>query len=313
MNSRLFYEQYWLIPEDALPEKDPTINERLRLLLKTLNAVDSYGKFVLDARYGTGYFGIKLREKGFTVVGMDISFKAIKRASAIIATGTLAQREYQTLCGLTISTYSIPYLVDLKPFLQLERTAFSKQCLRFLFCGQSVYRKGVDTLMSAFVRLATAHPQSELFIIGDGQEKANLLRMVPDELKSQIILAGSVPFEMRAASFEQADVLIHLARHDGWRVVIQEAMAAGLPVISTKQMGAAVDLIEDGSNGFLIEANDADTLYKRMLWFVEHPREIFSFGSKARSDVSRYTPEWGAERFAQIVEDVLRGRRLQKK
>jgi hypothetical protein len=50
-----------------------------------------------------------------------------------------------------------------------------------------------------------------------------------------------------------------------------------------------------------------------MLWFVEHPRKIFSFGSKARSDVSRYTPEWGAERFVQIVEDVLRGRRLKKK
>jgi len=83
MNSRLFYEQYWLIPEDALPEKDPTINERLRLLLKTLNAVDSYGKFVLDAGCGTGYFGGKLREKGFTVVGMDISFKAIKRASEL--------------------------------------------------------------------------------------------------------------------------------------------------------------------------------------------------------------------------------------
>jgi len=81
-------------------------------------------------------------------------------------------------------------------------------------------------------------------------------------------------------------------------------------VIGTQQTGAAVDLIEDGRNGILIEASDVNALHNGMAWFVEHPEEILSFGSKARSDVTRYTPEWGAERFVQIVEDVLGSQRL---
>src|SRR5439155_74117 len=80
-------------------------------------------------------------------------------------------------------------------------------------------------------------------------------------------------------------------------VVIQEALSAGLPVIATRQTGAAYDLVEEGKNGFLVEADDEDQLYDRIVWFSEHQEQIRGFGARARDRASALTPEWGATKI----------------
>jgi glycosyltransferase involved in cell wall biosynthesis len=228
-----------------------------------------------------------------------------RHASAIIATGTLAERDYRLLCGKKPLYCSIPYLIDLDPFLQIQRSAVRKQRIRFLYCGQLIPRKGVDTLIKAFLQVARMYYDVELEIMGDGPEKERLQAMVPDEFHNRIIFAGSIPFEQRVTHFQEADALVHPARHEGWGVVIQEAMAAGLPILSTRDTEAAVTLVQDGRTGFLVPANDVETLYKRIRWFVEHPDQIVVLGQRAREDVAQYTPEWGAERLLQIARSIV--------
>jgi glycosyltransferase involved in cell wall biosynthesis len=163
-------------------------------------------------------------------------------------------------------------------------------------------------LISAFVRVASLCPNISLEIVGDGPEKSNLMHSVPGEFKSRIIFKGNVPFEQRAESFGKADVFVHPARHDGWGVVIQEAMAAGLSVISTRETGAAYDLVDEGQNGFLVRAGDANGLADRIAWMAKNRDQLSRLGMNAKRKASGFTPEWGAERFVQISRSILDAR-----
>jgi glycosyltransferase involved in cell wall biosynthesis len=131
--------------------------------------------------------------------------------------------------------------------------------------------------------------------------------MIPEEFRSRVRFLGDVPFEARAMSFTLGDVFVHPARHDGWGIVIQEAMAAGLPVIGTRETGAACDLVEDGRSGFLVPAGSEEMLFRRMTWFVEHPEEIEHFGRRGRLRARCYTPEWGADKFVDMVRETVAG------
>lgn len=81
-DNKAFYEDYW-DRDKAAPEEDPTSNQRTRFLLRTLkkqmvgNTIS-----VLDAGCGHGYFTYFLKKKGYHVVGVDISYKAIEKARA---------------------------------------------------------------------------------------------------------------------------------------------------------------------------------------------------------------------------------------
>jgi glycosyltransferase involved in cell wall biosynthesis len=129
-----------------------------------------------------------------------------------------------------------------------------------------------------------------------------------DQFRNRINFVGAVPFEERAKYFVETDVFVHPARHDGWGVVIQEAMAAGLPVIATRQTGAAYELVKENENGFLIEAGDEAALAEKIVWFAQHQDQIPGFSAKARSGVSGLTPKWAAAELVQIFGSVLGNR-----
>jgi glycosyltransferase involved in cell wall biosynthesis len=144
-----------------------------------------------------------------------------------------------------------------------------------------------------------------LTIVGDGPERNLLSDCVTDECRNRITFSGEVAFAQRADAFAEADVFIHPARHDGWGVVIHEALAAGLPVIATRETGAAYDLVQDGENGFLVNAEDEDALVKRILWFADNRNEIPKFSERARAAIAGLTPEWGAAELVRITQSVV--------
>jgi glycosyltransferase involved in cell wall biosynthesis len=235
----------------------------------------------------------------------------VRTADAIIATGRLAQQQYETRFGSEFAVHSLPYLVCPEPFLQIERAAKrAPNGVCFLACGELIPRKGTDVLIKAFARAAHSLPNIYLKIVGDGPERNTLMGRVPQEIRNRVTFTGPVPFAERTKSFALSDVFVHPARHDGWGVVIQEALSAGLPVIATRQTGAAYDLVEEGKNGFLVEADDEDQLCERIVWFSEHQEQIPDFGAHARNRASSLTPEWGATRIVEIARGVLKKRGL---
>jgi len=240
----------------------------------------------------------------------SVALLPVRSADAIIATGLLAKTKYESRFGLSPQVFSLPYLIDSQPFQKIERkNGHGRKRISLLACGQLIPRKGFDVLISAFQRVAGSK-DIQLSIVGDGPEKEVLQESVASEFRDRVKFVGFVPFSERLKFFAAADVFVHPARHDGWGVVIQEAMSAGLPVIATVETGAAYELVADGKNGFLIDAGDEAALSDRIAWFADHAEKIPAFGASARSSVAGLTPEWGASELIRIAETILEKRYL---
>ncbi|MEQ1862296.1 MAG: glycosyltransferase family 4 protein [Chthoniobacteraceae bacterium] len=215
----------------------------------------------------------------------------LHRASAIAAVGTWAQRDYAERFPEPRS-YCLPYYCELAGFLAQARHTPGAEPV-FLFCGQMIERKGIDVLLAAFSRLG----RGRLVLIG---RKAEL-----PPLPERVEYAGFQPPEELPRWFAKADVFVLPSRHDGWGVVVNQAIAAGLPVICSDQVGAGHDLVTDGANGFKIPAGDADALLAAMRRFIDEPELITRFGEASRSRATEYAPEVGAAKWVAAIGEVL--------
>ena len=93
--------------------------------------------------------------------------------------------------------------------------------------------------------------------------------------------------------------------HDGWGVVVNQALAAGLPVITSDAVGAGLDLVEDGVNGMCVAANDVDALHRALTTVASTPETAARWGQNSREKALTVTPEVGAEKWAHVFDTLL--------
>lgn len=185
----------------------------------------------------------------------------LSKAKGIAAIGSRAEAAYRDLFP-AIPTYNIPYFCDLTPYQMARcgRKDKTSDSIDLLYSGQLIERKGVDTLIQAFTSVARDVPNLRLQILGNGPDKQKLDDLIPEDLKERVTLFGHKEPSELPALFADADLFCLPSRHDGWGVVVNEAIGAGLPVISTDAVGAALDIVTDGENGLITPAGDADAL-----------------------------------------------------
>ena len=132
---------------------------------------------------------------------------------------------------------------------------------RFVFCGRLVPIKRPDLAISAFVNIANERPDWDLLIIGDGEMRTQLDAFVPAELKDRVTFTGFIGEQAQvSALYRLSDVLLHPCEIEPWGLIINEAVAAGLAVVTTTACGAGVELVETGVNGFLVPPGAAEPL-----------------------------------------------------
>lgn len=139
---------------------------------------------------------------------------------------------------------------------------------RFLYSGPVSVRKGAHYLLRAW-KLLAPKLSAELNFYG--------INLLPERviIKSEkgIAFHGSVLKERLCRAYEQASVLVFPTLCDGFGLVVLEAMAYGIPVITTPNAGAS-DLIEDRKNGFLVSPGDPEALAEKMQWCLDHPNGL---------------------------------------
>jgi glycosyltransferase involved in cell wall biosynthesis len=224
----------------------------------------------------------------------------LHKASGIAAIGTWAKRDYEErFPGRRV--FNIPYHCSLDGFRSTPRAQNQNGAVTFLFCGQMIARKGLDHLLAAFAELpANAH----LILIGREAELPRLLRSVPAPVRARIEYAGFQAPEALPAFFAKADVFVLPSRYDGWGVVVNQALGAGLPVLVSDQVGAGYDLVTPGENGEIFRAGDENDLAAKMEHFVENPGRCATWGAASRSRSESWDPEDGAERWVQALKEV---------
>jgi glycosyltransferase involved in cell wall biosynthesis len=237
----------------------------------------------------------------------------LARSSAVLCIGTAARDAYEEMGAPREKLFVLPYCCDTQRFevADPERvlTVRHKYNLTgktvLLFSGQMIERKGIDTLIEVFNCIARTRTDVALLLLGDGPKRVYYERTVAPELRSRVHFAGHVPQNELPEHFAAGDIFVFPSRHDGWGVVINEACAAALPVITTYQTGAAYDLVEDGKSGFLLDYNDVEGFADRMFRLVDEPGLRENFGQRSRELVASFSAENGAALFIRQLRRVL--------
>jgi glycosyltransferase involved in cell wall biosynthesis len=211
----------------------------------------------------------------------------------------LAPSEYvvSTLTALGVPSSKIlllPYGVDLERFHQSPRATRAKP-VRALYIGQLSARKGVRYLIEAFDQLQ--HPALELMMVGRLLGDPAWIRPRGDRFFYQ----PPLPQHEIDAVYQSADFFVQLSLHEGSTLTIFEAIASGLPVITTPNAGSVV---RDGIEGFIVPVRDTKAVVERMRTLVEDDALRLQMGARARQRAEMFSWHAYRNRLAQALADL---------
>ena len=227
-------------------------------------------------------------------------------ARAIAAIGSKAVVAYEELFpGKAI--FNIPYFCDLAPYQDARRKKSTVQgdYVDVLFSGQLILRKGCDVLVEAFLKVASRHAQARLVVLGGGPERQALEGMVPDALRERVVFLGHREPHEIPEIFASADVFCLPSRHDGWGVVVNEAIGAGLPLVVSDAVGAGHDLVRHGVNGYLTRMEDHEQLAEALDRIVGDATLRARLGMASQAMAREWDLDAGVSRWGMAFDSVL--------
>lgn len=230
-------------------------------------------------------------------------------ATAIVGMGRAAEEDYRRRFPGP-HHFCIPYHCDLSAFAERAYARQTNGPTTFLFCGQMIRRKGVDLLLTAFDRMVADGSDARLTLVGREAELAEFMAAISPRARSRISYEGFQPPERLPEYFSRADVFVLPSRHDGWGVVVNQALGAGLPVVSSDAVGAGLDLIEENVNGLRFTSGDVDSLRGAMQIFCDNPGLSRAWGEASSRKALDMTPEAGAGKWAEVFK-ALASERLE--
>jgi glycosyltransferase involved in cell wall biosynthesis len=170
-----------------------------------------------------------------------------------------------------------------------------------------IRRKGVDLLLAAFEQIVRQGLDVKLLLVGREEELPQLLGGVSNATRARIRYEGFQPPDRLYIFFAQADVFVLPSRHEGWGVVINQALGAGLPIICSDAVGAGTDLVEDNINGLKFTAGDLNGLQNRLERLAKSPSIARRWGAASRQKAHSIVPAAGAQKWVQVLEELGAG------
>lgn len=197
---------------------------------------------------------------------------------------------------------------NLAPLIAIERENSPRTDsyeVKFFYAGRLEPFTGVATIVRAFNEVGSLFSNTRLEILGEGSQRDYLKSLVDSKVIDRVRFVGTVSRDQVPGIFQRNDVFVQPNFGQGWGMAVNEAMASGMPIISSRAVGAAEALIEHGSNGFLLERpDDVDGFRKYMAFFAEKPDRVRAFGRTARRTALGISLTTGVEEFLKLVEAI---------
>lgn len=191
----------------------------------------------------------------------------VKGCSAWLGNGTIG-RLYAKKLGINDDKIYNQYLtVDVDHFRSLsperERIRLSKrgelgipeEARVILYIGRLIEQKGVQDLIDAFRQVALENEALYLLIVGHGDYEEELKRISSNHLR--IVFTGNIEYERIHEAYFASDLFVLPTYDDVWGLVINEALACGLPVITTTASGVVLDMVNKNA---VVEPGDVDAI-----------------------------------------------------
>ena len=177
-----------------------------------------------------------------------------------------------------------------------EQLNLDKDKIYLISVGRLVERKGFDFLIKSLAELN--NKKVHILIIGDGPEKDNLIRLSKKlNIENKVHLLGYQTEEKKFQYLSNSDIYVLSSIHEGFGVVLQEAMQVGLPIISTDE-GGQVDLVQEDKNGFLVKYQNTKELKEKINILISDKDKMKSISNNNIKKVSQY-------KTSKIVKEYL--------
>jgi glycosyltransferase involved in cell wall biosynthesis len=194
----------------------------------------------------------------------------VRSCAGLLACGTLGREYFIKYGAKPERIFYFPYEPDYNLIEQLPAAAIESARLqwklvpnrkRLVYSGRLIALKRVDLLVDAFIAIARERSDWDLVVVGDGALKPELSSRIPADLSDRVIWAGFVDDQsVVSAIYRNCDVLVLPSDFEPWALVINEAVCAGLAVVSSSVVGAAAELVRENVNGRLFAPGDLPAL-----------------------------------------------------
>jgi L-malate glycosyltransferase len=182
-------------------------------------------------------------------------------------------------------------------FQPLTREALGmKEDIRYaISVGRLVKRKGFDVLIRSIARIQDEHIHA--LIIGDGPLKRPLIALAKAlGVAHRVHFLGMQSEEKKFQYLAASDIYVLSSMHEGFGIVLQEAMQVGLPIVATNH-GGQTDFLRDGVNGFLVEPNNPAALAEKIQAMINDEAARQRFSQRNAADIYQFDSDEVARKY----------------
>lgn len=230
-----------------------------------------------------------------------------KLFDGFLAIGSLNRAYYAALGGAPDRIFFAPFCVDNAAFAlgddqrQLQRQRYRAAnglpdaSVVVLYASKFSKRKRPGDLISAFARISQQFPEAWLVIAGSGEEESALRARVAEFGLERVRFVGFQNQSALPALYAASDIFVLPSDEEPWGLVINEVMAAGLPVIVSDEVGAAPDLVSGAGTGIVYPIGDVEALSKALASLLQSEKLRLDMGAKGRELIR----DWGVSACVQ--------------
>jgi glycosyltransferase involved in cell wall biosynthesis len=226
----------------------------------------------------------------------------ISNCSAFVVPGRSSDQYMRNFDIRPSNIFVAPNAVDVELFAQKSAAARAESMLYreklqlpsrfFLYVGRLVEQKGIFDLLDAYGTLAErTRNETGLVFVGNGPDKTELMARASMICPGTVKFAGFVQRDELPYYYGLAEACILPTYSDPWGLVVNEAMACGLPVVVTDVAGCAADLVEDRWNGFLIAPRQPSELASTLEILAGNVEMGSTMGQRGQERIVQYSPE----------------------
>lgn len=239
----------------------------------------------------------------------------LRRCTGFVVPGSSAH-EYLIALGVKHEKiFAAPNAVDNELFARAAgiarrdaaalRSKLSLPRRYFIFVGRLVRDKGIFELLSAYANLERRlRADIGLVIVGDGECRHELEKASLSISPGAVKFTGFAQREQLGAYYAFSEALILPTYTDTWGMVVNEAMACGLPVIVSRAAGCSADLVRENWNGLLVDPRDAAGLEQAMSRLALQPELSKTMGAHSAEHICEYSPERWSNSVAQVIQVI---------
>lgn len=241
-----------------------------------------------------------------------IKGRLVRRFDAGLVAGDI-HKEYLVKLGMNPAAIFPGYdVVGNKEFHPLRIRHLAKPIERpyFLAINRFVCKKNLLFLIRAYAdyrRRITNAETWDLVLCGEGKLRAQIENIIIENRTAHVVhLPGFLEQDDLLPYFAHAKYFVHASLQEQWGLVVNEAMAAGLPVLVSKTCGCFADLVVEGVNGFGFDPTDETELVDLMLRVSSDEAKLTQMGEASLAHIQKFSPEYFADNLIQTVEYATR-------